>query len=237
MSTSSVLQPLTRPRILVVEDDPTISDVVATALTHEGYEVAHTDNGANAFALVVDGSFDLVVLDVMLPGLDGFEVCRRLRVNGIDVPIVFLTARDAREDAVRGFLQGGDDYMCKPFSVSELLLRVAARLKRTPPATPGSDAVVYATLQLSVAQHLVRHGGRVVDLTPTEFRLLHYLLVNAETVVSKAQILETVWRDEFGGRDNAVETYVSHLRRKLDHRRDPLIHTVRNVGYIIRRTA
>ncbi|MEM7337726.1 MAG: response regulator transcription factor [Actinomycetota bacterium] len=223
-------------RILVVEDEPAINDIVATALRYQGYQVTQTGNGLQAVSLAAAEEFDLVVLDVMLPGLDGYEVCRRLRDGGGFTPVIFLSAKDQTEDRVRGFVTGGDDYLTKPFSVDELVLRVAALLRRTagPDDTPESDVVRVADLEISAAAHRVLRSGEPVELSPTEFRLLHYLVVNAGTVLSKGQILANVWDYEYDGNDTVVETYISYLRRKIDQGHPALIHTVRGVGYVVR---
>ena len=220
-------------RILVVEDQPSINDVVSTALRYQGHAVTQTDNGLKGLELATDTSFDLIVLDVMLPGLDGFEVCRRLRDAGRFSPVLFLTAREEPEDRIKGFVTGGDDYLTKPFSVDELVLRVAAILRRTGNEAP-SDLLVVGDLTLDPAGQEVRRSGVLVDLSPTEFRLLHYLMINAKFVVSKAQILLNVWDYEYEGSENVVELYVGYLRRKIDDGRRPLIHTRRGAGYVLR---
>ena len=180
---------------------------------------------------------DLIVLDVMLPDLDGFEVARRLRANGRGVPVLFLTARDAAEDRISGLTAGADDYVTKPFSLEEVVLRIKAILRRSQPelAAPEDAGVLrYADLEMSEDAHEVRRGGRLVDLSPTEFNLLRYLMINAGRVVSKAQILDRVWKYDFGGDGRIVESYVYYLRRKIDKTEPPLIHTVRGVGYALR---
>ena len=174
---------------------------------------------------------DLVVLDVMLPDLDGFEVCRRLRADGIRVPVVFLTARDATEDKVRGLTLGGDDYVTKPFSLEELVARVRSVLRRAGHGDGRSSRLEFADLELDEDTHEVRRSGGLVELSPTEFKLLRYLMLNPNRVLSKAQILDHVWEYDFGGDANVVETYISYLRKKLDRVGPPLIHTVRGVGY------
>ena len=179
---------------------------------------------------------DLVVLDVMLPDIDGFEVCRRLRADGDFVPVIFLTARDAEEDRVTGFIRGGDDYVTKPFSLEELTLRIGALLRRTRSNSGASEShrLRYRDLEMDEDRHQVWRSGREVRLSPTEFRLLRYLLLNAERVLSKQQILDHVWQYDFNGDDNVVETYVSYLRRKLDTGQDKLIRTIRGFGYTLR---
>jgi two-component system OmpR family response regulator len=179
------------------------------------------------------------VLDVMLPDIDGFEVCRRLRADGDFVPVIFLTARDAEDDRVTGFIRGGDDYVTKPFSLEELTLRIGALLRRTKAAAAGSETqrLKYRDLELDEDRHQVWRAGKEVRLSPTEFRLLRYLLLNAERVLSKQQILDHVWQYDFNGDDNVVETYISYLRRKIDAHQDPLIRTVRGFGYTLRAEA
>ena len=219
-------------RILVVDDEAYITDLVRMALRYEGFEVAAVATGQEA--LTVAGTFrpDLVVLDIMLPDMEGLEVCRRLRADA-DVPVVFLTARDATEDKVAGLTVGGDDYVTKPFSLEELVARIRAVLRRTRPE-PSPGRLAFADLELDEDTHEVWRQGTPIQLTATEFKLLRYLVRNARRVVSKAQILDSVWHYDFGGNDNIVETYVSYLRRKVDRFRPPLIHTVRGVGYSLR---
>ncbi len=220
-------------RILVVEDEPAISDVVSTALRHQGHAVTTVDHGRRGRELALTEDFDLIVLDVMLPGVDGYEICRDLRGAGSLTPVLFLTARDAPDDRIEGFVTGGDDYLTKPFSIDELVLRVSAVLRRTGREAPA-DRLVVADLMLDPSAHEVRRAGTPVELSPTEFRLLHYLMVNAGTVVSKAQILVNAWDHEFDGSDNVVELYIGYLRRKVDDGRRPLIQTRRGVGYLLR---
>ena len=219
-------------RILVVDDEAYITDLVRMALRYEGFEVAAAATGQEA--LTVAGAFrpDLVVLDIMLPDMEGLEVCRRLRA-GADMPVVFLTARDATDDKVAGLTVGGDDYVTKPFSLEELVARIRAVLRRTRPE-PSPGRLAFADLELDEDTHEVWRQGAPIQLTATEFKLLRYLVRNARRVVSKAQILDSVWHYDFGGNDNIVETYVSYLRRKVDRFRPPLIHTVRGVGYSLR---
>lgn len=220
-------------RVLVVEDEPAINDVVSTALRHQGHAVTTIDHGRKGRELALTGDFDLLVLDVMLPGMDGFEICRDLRTAGVSTPVLFLTARDAPDDRIEGFVTGGDDYLTKPFSVDELVLRAAAILRRTGREAP-TDRISVVDLVLDPAAHEVRRAGELVELSPTEFRLLHYLMVNAGTVMSKAQILVNVWDHDDDVGDNVVELYVGYLRRKVDRDRRPLIHTRRGVGYVLR---
>ena len=217
-------------RILVVDDEPRITDLVAMALRYEGFEVATAGTGRAGLKLVEEFRPALVVLDVMLPDMDGFAVTERLAADRVKVPILFLTARDAVEDKVRGLTLGGDDYVTKPFSIEELVARIRALLRRTDPVGE-SGPLVFADLELDDETHEVRRAGTTVELTATEFRLLRYLMQNAPRVLSKAQILDHVWNYDFGGDANIVETYVSYLRRKVDGIGPPLIHTVRGVGY------
>lgn len=220
-------------RILVVEDEPAINDVVSTALRYQGHSVTQRDDGLDGLSTAQREHFDLIVLDVMLPGIDGFDICRRLRDEGHFSPVLFLTARDDPSDRIKGFVTGGDDYLTKPFSVDELVLRVAAILRRTGQAAPA-DLIVLGDLTLDPAGHEVRRGGTLIDLSPTEFRLLHYLMNNSGTVLSKAQILVNVWDYAYDGSENVVEQYIGYLRRKIDDSSAPLIHTKRGVGYVMR---
>jgi len=221
-------------RVLVVDDELNIAELVATALRYEGFEVRTAGDGRAALAGVRAFAPDLVVLDVMLPGLDGFEVQSLMRVEGLTAPVLFLTARDAVEDRVRGLTLGGDDYMTKPFSLAELVARVRAVLRRTAGAPVEPHQLRFADLELDDDTHEVRRGERRIDLSPTEFTLLRYLLLNPRRVLSKAQILDHVWQYDFGGDGRIVETYISYLRKKVDRDGPPLIHTLRGVGYSLR---
>ena len=223
-------------RVLVVDDEPAITDLLSTALRYMGYEVSTARTGMAALDAASRTPPDLVVLDVMLPDIDGFEVCRRLRADGDFVPVIFLTARDAEDDRVTGFIRGGDDYVTKPFSLEELTLRIGALLRRVRAKDSGNDTqrLRYRDLELDEDRHQVWRDGEEVRLSPTEFRLLRYLMLNSERVLSKQQILDHVWQYDFNGDDNVVETYVSYLRRKLDPRGEPLIRTVRGFGYALR---
>jgi len=221
-------------RILVVDDEPSITDLVAMALRYEQFAVTVASNGREALDAVDSFAPDLVVLDIMLPGIDGFEVARRLRNAGSRLPILFLTARDATADKIRGLTLGGDDYMTKPFSVEELVARIHAILRRVLPAAASPSRLVFADLELDDDTHEVRRAGREIELTATEFKLLRYLLLNARRVLSKDQILDHVWNYDFGGNANIVETYISYLRRKVNGTGTPLIQTVRGVGYSLR---
>jgi two-component system OmpR family response regulator len=219
-------------RILVVDDERSIVDAVATALRYEGYAVEEAFNGRDALDAVVREEPDLIVLDWMLPDVEGIEVGRRLRARGFRSAILFLTAKDATENKVEALRAGGDDYVTKPFSLAEIVARTQAILRRTAGALPG-DVLTFADLTLDEARHEVRRAGGPVTLTATEFNLLRYFMLNPRRVLSKSQILQNVWRYDFGGNSNVVETYVSYLRRKLDASGQPLIRTVRQAGYML----
>ncbi|GAA5072569.1 two-component system OmpR family response regulator [Thermocatellispora tengchongensis] len=221
-------------RILVVDDEPNLADLVAMALRYEGFEVAAVGSGGRALALVPEFRPDLIVLDIMLPDISGMEVCRRLKLDGVDTPVVFLTAKDATEDKVGGLMAGGDDYVTKPFSLEELIARVRVVLRRTRVEERRTARLAFADLEIDEEAYEVRRGGLLVELTPTEYKLLRYLLVNAGRVLTKRQILDHVWEYDFGGNDGVVQTYVSYLRRKVDAHGPPLIHTVPRVGYVLR---
>ena len=218
------------PRILVVDDEPRITDLVAMALRYEGFEVETAGTGRDGLKAVEDFRPALIILDVMLPDLDGYAVTERLKAARVKVPILFLTARDAVEDKVRGLTLGGDDYVTKPFSLEELVARIRVLLRRTEDSTE-TGPLVFVDLELDDSTHEVRRGGSTIELTATEFRLLRYLMQNAPRVLSKAQILDHVWNYDFGGDANIVETYVSYLRKKVDASGPALIQTVRGVGY------
>jgi two-component system OmpR family response regulator len=225
-----------RVRLLVVDDEPHIADLVATVARYEGWDAVTAGNGAEAIERAATFVPDIVVLDLMLPDLDGFTVLDRLRENGNAVPIVFLTARDGTADRIAGLTRGGDDYLVKPFAVEELMARMRAVLRRSGRAR-RSPALRVEDLTLNEDTREVRRGDDLVTLTPTEYELLRYLMRRSPTVLAKAQILDHVWQYDFGGRSNVVELAVSHLRRKVDAGREPLIHTVRGVGYVVRRPA
>ncbi|MCU1461261.1 MAG: two component transcriptional regulator, winged helix family [Acidimicrobiales bacterium] len=220
-------------RVLVVDDEANITDLVATALRYEGYDVQVAATGRQALKAAADFRPDLIVLDVMLPDIDGFAVTERLSADGRPVPVLFLTARDATEDKVRGLTIGGDDYVTKPFSLEELVARVRVVLRRSRRIDTGGR-LRFAELEMDEDTHEVWRGDRAIELTPTEFNLLRYLLVNVRRVLSKSQILDHVWQYDFGGDPNVVETYISYLRKKIDRDGAPLIHTVRGVGYTLR---
>jgi two-component system OmpR family response regulator len=219
-------------RVLVVDDEPSIVDAVSTALRYEGFEVAEATTGREALSAVAQFEPDLVILDWMLPDLDGVEVGRRLRKQGFKTAILFLTAKDAVENKVEALRAGGDDYVTKPFSLAEVVARVQAILRRTASDLPG-DVLRFADLVLDEGRHEVFRGEMEITLTATEFSLLRYFLMNPRRVLSKGQILQNVWRYDFGGNTNVVETYVSYLRRKLDAVGPPLIRTVRQAGYML----
>jgi two-component system OmpR family response regulator len=224
----------TGAHVLVVDDEPAITDLLSTALRYMGYQVTTAGTGQAALEAVATASPDLVVLDVMLPDLDGFEVCRRLRDMREFVPVIFLSARDTEDDRVTGFVRGGDDYVTKPFSLEELTLRIGALLRRVRGTSGDDGRLRYRDLEMDEDRHQVWRGGREVSLSPTEFRLLRYFLLNPERVLSKQQILDHVWQYDFNGEDNVVETYVSYLRRKLDEGEPRLLRTVRGFGYVLR---
>jgi two-component system OmpR family response regulator len=221
-----------RHKILVVDDEPSIVDAVATALRYEDYDVEEAATGREALSAVPRFEPDLVVLDWMLPDIDGLEVGRRLRAQGYKTAVLFLTAKDATENKVEALRAGGDDYVTKPFSLAEVVARVQAILRRSAGVLPG-DVLRFDDLVLDEDRHEVRRGETTVPLTGTEFALLRYFLLNPRRVLSKSQILQNVWRYDFGGNTNVVETYVSYLRRKLDALGPPLIRTVRQAGYML----
>ena len=220
-------------RLLLVDDEVNLRSMLEAALRHSGFEVHAVDSGRAALEAVGPLEPDLVVLDVMLPDLDGFAVCQRWRQEGRRTPVVFLTARDGTEDKVRGLTTGGDDYLVKPFSLEELVARIQAVLRRTGTGRPDAG-LRCADLALDDDAHRVIRAGEDVDLSPTEFNLLRFLLANQGRVVSKAQILDHVWHYDFGGDGGVVETYIGYLRRKLDAGEPRLIHTIRGVGYVLR---
>jgi two-component system OmpR family response regulator len=221
-------------RVLIVDDEPYITDLVATALKYEGFEVASAPNGREALSLVESFRPELIVLDVMLPDIDGFEVQRKLVDRGRHLPVLFLTARDATEEKVRGLTIGGDDYVTKPFSLEELVARIRAILRRIQGSEPESGRLKFGDLEMDEDTHEVWRGGKAVDLTATEFNLLRFLMENPRRVLSKSQILDHVWNYDFGGDSSIVETYISYLRKKVDVIEPHLIHTVRGVGYVLR---
>lgn len=223
-------------RILVVDDEASISDLIATSLKFVGFDVRTAATGSQALAVAEEFKPHAIVLDVMLPDQDGFEVCRQIRSEGIDVGVLFLTAKDGMEDKVAGLTIGGDDYMTKPFSLEELVARLRALLRRigVTEIEHDDEKIRFADLELDEATHEVRRAGQLLDLSPTEFTLTRYLLLNSDRVVSKSQILDHVWEYDFRGDAGIVETYISYLRKKIDIFEPALIHTVRGVGYRLR---
>jgi len=221
--------------LLVVDDEPFLRDAVAASLRFLGFEVATAETGADALRLARGRPFDLVVLDVMLPDTDGFEVVRRLRQDGCGVPVIFLTARDTQADKVTGLTLGGDDYLTKPFGLEELAARVRSVLRRSRPKGPPEDSqLVFDDLELDQETYEVSRNGHPIDLSPTEFRLLRYLMLSPGRVLTRAQLLAHVWDYDFGGSSTVVSTYVAYLRRKLARYGPDLIHTQRGVGYSLR---
>ena len=231
---------LTRPdgsslRVLVVDDEVNIAELISMALRYEGFEVAAAHTGAKAVSTAKAFGPDAVVLDMMLPDFDGLEVLRRMRAADPDVPVLFLTARDAVEDRVAGLTAGGDDYVTKPFSLEELVARLRGLMRRAGARRAESSSVlVVGDLELDEDSHEVRRAGEEVTLTATEFELLRFLMRNPKRVLSKAQILDRVWNYDFGGQANVVELYISYLRKKIDAGREPMIHTMRGAGYVLK---
>jgi two-component system OmpR family response regulator len=223
-------------RLLVVDDEPNIRELLSASLRYAGFEVATAADGQQALALAESFRPDLLVLDVMMPGLDGFGVVRRMRESGRRTPVLFLTARDAAEDKVSGLTLGGDDYVTKPFSLDEVIARIRAVLRRTAGAQQVAETprLTFADIELDEESHEVIKAGTVIGLSPTEFKLLRYLMANAGRVLSKAQILDHVWNYDFNGEANVVESYISYLRRKIDTTEPRLLHTIRGVGYTLR---
>ncbi len=221
-------------RVLVVDDEENVTHLVSSALRFDGFETITADNGPSALAAVAESDPDLVVLDVMMPGMDGLGVLQNLRAAGSQVPVIFLTARDAATDRIGGLRAGADDYVVKPFSVEELLARVHAVLRRSAPDESREGILKVADLELDENSHEVTRGGVEVHLTATEFELLRYLMRNERVVLSKAQILDRVWKYDFQGQSNIVELYVGYLRKKVDSVEPKLIHTVRGAGYVIK---
>ncbi|MEE1803327.1 response regulator transcription factor [Streptomyces sp. JV176] len=226
--------PGTRGRLLVVDDEPAIVDTVTRFLRFLGYEVRTAATGLEALALARDFLPELILLDIMLPDSDGFEVLNRVRADGLPVAVVFLTARDTRKDLVRGLTAGGDDYITKPFGLDEVAARIGAVLRRTRERRPSDPTLRVADLTLDTLTHEVRRAGAVIDLSPTEFRLLRYLMLHQGKVITRGRLLEHVWSYDFNGDDTVVATYISYLRRKVDSHGERLIHTHRGIGYSLR---
>ena len=221
-------------RILVVDDEPNIVDVVSMALRYQGFDVESAGTGADAISQVAAFKPHLLVLDVMLPDMEGFDVAEKLRASRSDVPIVFLTARDATPDKIRGLTTGGDDYVTKPFSLEELVARIRGILRRTGQVEPESNVLQFEDLVMDEDTREVTRAGEAIELTATEYRLLRYFLLNPRRVLSRAQLLDNVWEYDFGGDGRVLETYVSYLRKKLDAHGPSLIHTARGIGYALR---
>ncbi len=222
-------------RVLVVDDEPVLAELVSMALRYEGWDIATAGDGATAIELARENPPDVVVLDVMLPDMSGLDVLRRLRELKPGLPLLLLTAKDSVEDRIAGLTAGGDDYVTKPFSIEEVVLRLRALLRRTGVANDISDAqLVVGDLVLDEDSHEVTRAGDPIALTATEFELLRFMMRNSKRVLSKTQILDRVWSYDFGGRSNIVELYVSYLRKKIDSGREPMIHTLRGAGYVLR---
>ena len=222
-------------RVLVVDDEPNLTELLSRALRYEGWEVRTAASGIAAVRAAKDFGPDAVVLDMMLPDFDGLEVLRRMRGDDPNIPVLFLTAKDAVEDRVAGLTAGGDDYVTKPFSLEEVVARLRALMRRTAiVADDGGSLLVVGDLTMDEDSHEVTRGGTEVQLTATEFELLRYLMRNPKRVLSKAQILDRVWNYDFGGQANVVELYISYLRKKIDAGRSPMIHTMRGVGYVLK---
>jgi two-component system OmpR family response regulator len=231
---------LTRPdgtaiRVLTVDDETSLTELLSMALRYEGWEVSTAASGLAAVKTAREVRPDAIVLDMMLPDFDGLEVMRRIRTEQPDVPVIFLTARDALDDRIGGLTAGGDDYVTKPFSLEELVARLRALLRRSGATTMRNESqLVVGDLTLDEDSHEVARGGEIIGLTATEFELLRYLMRNPRRVLSKAQILDRVWNYDFGGQANVVELYISYLRKKIDAGRPPMIHTMRGAGYVLK---
>jgi two-component system OmpR family response regulator len=222
-------------RVLVVDDEPSLTELLAMALRYEGWDIRTAADGTEALRIARDFRPDAVVLDVMLPDIDGLEVLRKLRADTPDIPVLFLTAKDDVADRIAGLTAGGDDYVTKPFSLEEVVARLRGLIRRTRAASPASEALlVVGDLTLDEDSHEVRRADTEITLTATEYELLRYLMRNPRRVLSKAQILDRVWNYDFGGQANVVELYISYLRKKIDAGREPMIHTLRGAGYVIK---
>jgi two-component system OmpR family response regulator len=224
-------------RVLVVEDEMSLAELLTMALRYEGWDVRSAGDGFSAVRTAREFGPDLVVLDIMLPDIDGLEVLRRLRAGAPTLPVLFLTAKDAVEDRIAGLTVGGDDYVTKPFSLEEVMARLRALLRRSGMTVARTPAVVVGDLILDEDSREVCRDGDIVELTATEFELLRYLMRNPRRVLSKAQILDQVWHYDFGGNSNVVELYISYLRKKVDAGRSPMIHTMRGAGYVLKPAA
>ncbi|MBP3088602.1 response regulator transcription factor [Corynebacterium sp. sy017] len=225
-------------RVLVVDDEPNIVELLTVSLRFQGFEVATANSGTQALEVAQTFQPDAFILDVMMPGMDGFELLPKLRAQGLDGPVLYLTAKDAVENRIHGLTIGADDYVTKPFSLEEVITRLRVILRRGASVEESQEdeaTLVYEDLTLNDDTHEVTKAGQLVELSPTEFNLLRFLMLNAEVVLSKAKILDNVWHYDFGGDGNVVESYISYLRRKVDTSEPALIHTVRGVGYVLRK--
>lgn len=223
-------------RVLVVDDEASLTDLLQMALRYEGWEIKTAADGSSAIATARDFRPDAVVLDIMLPDIDGLQVLQRMRADGNDVPVLFLTAKDSLDDRIAGLTAGGDDYVTKPFSLEEVVARLRGLIRRSTLTVDANESpvLVVGDLELDEDSHEVRRAGRSIELTATEFELLRYLMRNPRRVVSKTQILDRVWDYDFGGKSSVVEIYISYLRKKIDAEGSPMLHTVRGAGYMIK---
>lgn len=223
-------------RVLVVDDEASLTDLLQMALRYEGWEIKTAADGSSAIATARDFRPDAVVLDIMLPDIDGLQVLQRMRADGNDVPVLFLTAKDSLDDRIAGLTAGGDDYVTKPFSLEEVVARLRGLIRRSTLTVDANESPVLTVgdLELDEDSHEVRRNGRLIELTATEFELLRYLMRNPRRVVSKTQILDRVWDYDFGGKSSVVEIYISYLRKKIDAEGSPMLHTVRGAGYMIK---
>ena len=223
-------------RVLVVDDEASLTDLLQMALRYEGWEIKTAADGSSAIATARDFRPDAVVLDIMLPDIDGLQVLQRMRADGNDVPVLFLTAKDSLDDRIAGLTAGGDDYVTKPFSLEEVVARLRGLIRRSTLTADANESpvLVVGDLELDEDSHEVRRAGRLIELTATEFELLRYLMRNPRRVVSKSQILDRVWDYDFGGKSSVVEIYISYLRKKIDAEGSPMLHTVRGAGYMIK---